>query len=215
MAKKKNAWNWKTILIITLIAALLILLYFDISLYSSLKKAKFDAVNSYVYGEQIQKLAGIGPLKSAHVHADFALFIGGKEISLNMDELHAPESGSVEFWEQADISVFTHLHEGTNNANVIHVHASGITLGMFFNSISGSINESCIVLTGPVESEYCDSGNKRLKAYINGKREGNSQSYVIKDLDKILVSYGDENFSEIQKQIESITNNACIQSAKC
>ena len=35
------------------------------------------------------------------------------------------------------------------------------------------------------------------------------------DLDKILISYGNEDEKQIKKQIDSVTDKACIQSEKC
>ena len=63
------------------------------------------------------------------------------------------------------------------------------------------------------EADYCNLGNARLRFYVNGKPNDEFDNYVIKDLDKILVSYGSESDEEIKKQLDSVTNLAAKYSA--
>ena len=55
---------------------------------------------------------------------------------------------------------------------------------------------------------YCTDGSKTLKFYVNNQPSNEFDNHVIKDLDKILVSYGDEDGVEIGQQLNSITNLA-------
>ena len=57
--------------------------------------------------------------------------------------------------------------------------------------------------------------NKKLKMYVNGKRNDEYAQYDIQDEDKILLSYGDETDKEIQNQLNALTDEACIYSLKC
>ena len=58
------------------------------------------------------------------------------------------------------------------------------------------------------KENYCNDNDRKLKFYVNGQLNNEFYSYVIKDLNKILISYGNEDESEIQKQLDSITNLA-------
>ena len=49
---------------------------------------------------------------------------------------------------------------------------------------------------------------KSLDFFINGKEHPDIGNYVFRDLDKILVSYGDETEEELIKQINSVTDYA-------
>ena len=46
----------------------------------------------------------------------------------------------------------------------------------------------------------------------NGKESNEFENCVFKDLDKILISYGNENEEQIKNQINSITNFASLHS---
>ena len=92
------------------------------------------------------------------------------------------------------------VHVENMKGNEIHKHASGITLGYFFNTLGIEFNENCFV----IEREYCNDDNNELKLYVNNLRNYEYDSYEISDNDKILISYGSESEEEIQGQINSI-----------
>ena len=62
---------------------------------------------------------------------------------------------------------------------------------------------------------FNNNDKKTLKMYINGELNKEFSNYEFKDLDKILISYGNEDEKQIKKQIDSVTDKACIQSEKC
>ncbi len=166
-----------------------------------------------VYSSQLEQLSGVGPLESTHIHADMKIYVNNEYVDLNKEEILSPEFGSLDFWRQAKVNRFTHLHAGENNIDVIHVHATGITLGMFIRSIGGKLEDDCLTLPLSLGGDaYCDSTNKKLNVFINGDKKINYGNYIIQDLDKILITYGT---SDIQQQFDSIGNRACIQSKKC
>ena len=67
-------------------------------------------------------------------------------------------------------------------------------------------NEECITLES--KEKFCNEGNKKLKFFVNGKESNEFENYVFNDLDKILISYGDENQEEIKNQLAEITDFA-------
>jgi len=137
-----------------------------------------------------------GPRGSAHNHADFKVYILGKPLNLN----------SPQFQVMEDI---THLEN--NDGDLLHTHATGITLGYFLGSLGMDLNNECI--TTNTGNQYCNLGKATLKVYAKNQFSNWVQvydpaDYLINDLDKILVSYGSEDDEGINKQQESVTDKA-------
>jgi len=142
------------------------------------------------YVSQLQILSGIGVLGSTHIHADIKIYINGQSIDFSQKKYQVTTS-------------YIHFEDGLGD--VIHVHATGMTIGNLLNSVGINLNNGCLVFGG---QGYCNDKNKKLKFYVNGKLTNEPNSYIINDLDKYLISYGNENDAEIQKQLDSITNLA-------
>ncbi len=139
--------------------------------------------------------AKIGVLGTEHAHADFKVFVNGKAVDF----------GDEKFFHK---SSFLHLDEDENKEiakSLLHKHATGVPLSLFFESVGGSFNDSCLVLPG--QSAYCNGGGKTLKFFVNGEPRGEFGDYVLRNLDKILVSYGDAN-ENVSSQLASITDYA-------
>ena len=147
------------------------------------------------YSSQFQLLTGIGQLGSTHIHADVKVYINGNSIDFSQHKYQLATS-------------FIHFEEGIGD--VVHVHATGMTIGQLFKSLKGGLNNNCIVLE---EQSYCNENTNKLKFYVNRQPNNQFDNYVIHDLDKILVSYGNENDLGIQKQLDYITNLAPQYSA--
>ncbi|MBI2652660.1 hypothetical protein HYX00_04305 [Candidatus Woesearchaeota archaeon] len=142
------------------------------------------------HNTQLQLLSGIGPLGSTHLHADVKVYINGQAIDFSQRKYQLTTS-------------FIHFEGGISDA--IHIHATGLTVGHLLKSVEIDFSNNCIV----VESQsYCNENEKKLKFYVNGQLNNEFDNRVIKDLDKYLISYGNENESEIQKQVGSVTNLA-------
>ena len=147
------------------------------------------------YNNQLSVLSGIGPLGSTHIHSDAKVYINGQSIDFSQRKYQLASS-------------YIHFEDGLGD--VVHVHATGLALGHLFKSLGMDFNNNCIMFE---EKDYCSNNEKKLKFYVNGKLNNQFDNYVIKDLDKYLISYGDENESEIQKQLSTITNLAPEYSA--
>ena len=142
------------------------------------------------HNSQLQFLSGIGVLGSAHLHADVKVYINGQAIDFSQKKYQLTTS-------------FIHFEEGVGD--VIHTHATGLTLGHLFKSLGRDFNDNCIVLDS---QSNCNSDDKTLKFYVNGAKSNEFDNRVIKDLDKYLISYGNDSEAEIQKQLSSVTNLA-------
>ena len=137
-----------------------------------------------------------GPLGSTHDHADIKIYILGKALDFTGRQYQVAHDA---------------VHFENSDGDVIHTHATGITLGFMFEKHRMSIDDNCITLEGG--RQYCSDGNAELKVFVKSISTGWDQiyspaDYIIQDLDKILVTYGTEDGIGIQKQMESVTDKA-------
>ena len=144
----------------------------------------------------------IGVLGSQHIHADWKVYIDGKPVDLtpfamDMSKMDANISSS-----------FIHVDKGAQTrektGDVIHMHAKGVPLWLFFRSIRGDFNESCIAL--PNNKQFCSSESKKLRFYVNGKLNSDFGNYIFTNLDRILISYG--TAEDVQTELNSVTGFA-------
>jgi len=146
----------------------------------------------------------IGILGSQHVHADWKIYIGGKALDFS-DKSHMERMRN-----NMPVSSFIHVDSGApapeKTGDIVHMHASGVPLWVFFKSIGMDFNKDCITLEN--KERFCNDSNKKLKFFVNGKESNEFENYVFNDLDKILISYGDESEEEINNQLASITDFA-------
>ena len=136
-----------------------------------------------------------------HTHADFKVYLEGEQFNFSQEK----------FFDEALVSAFVHVHD--MDGDVIHQHVPGITLGYFFNSLGMEFNSTCFVTDEG--QQFCNSGSKTLKMYVNLQSNQEMGDYEFSDLDKILITFGNEIQDQIQEQMESVTEKSCIQSGKC
>ncbi|MBI4173218.1 MAG: hypothetical protein HY519_00690 [Candidatus Aenigmarchaeota archaeon] len=142
----------------------------------------------------------IGPLGSAHAHADFKVYVNGQEIDFGRPEYDY-------------VNPLAHLH--TNNPNgccVIHIEAENVPLGLFFASLGVRLTDNCFSISG---TAYCNDGRNTVRLYVNGRQSREFGNYVMQDLDHMLVTYGASDQAEISRQLASVASDACIFSGKC
>jgi len=204
--EKNYVMNIALALILIATAGLLVYATKDWFLTESQKTVQMSSTTSFAsFDESIMKngmasKANIGNLGSQHIHADFKVFVNGHSIDFAENKYYM-KSG------------FLHLDDNQNKqdaSGVLHIHATGVPLWIFFRSIGMDFNKDCITLE--TQQKFCNDGNKKLKFFINGKENNDFENYVFKDLDKILISYGDENEEQIRNQLNSITNFASLHS---
>jgi len=152
------------------------------------------------YGIYYLNAAGVGVVDGVHEHADFAVFVHGMRYNFSQEKFMSDEGA---------LSPFVHLHD--MDGDVLHKHASGVTLGYFFESVGMSLNATCLALDAKT---YCADGSNTLRMYVNGLENTLNERYKFKDLDQILITYGQEEII-IQEQVSSVTDKACIYSGKC
>jgi len=131
----------------------------------------------------------IGSVGSTHQHATFKVYLDGNGLNL-LNPKYMVKS--------------QHVHMEGEDADTIHKHATGVTLGYFFKTLGMKLDNSCF--TTDDGNNYCNNGDKTLKFYVNGVRSNDYDQHEIFNNEKYLISYGNENDSEIQKQIDSVSN---------
>ncbi len=139
---------------------------------------------------------------SVHEHADFAVFIEGKQLDFSTPQFQSTESHELD----PDI----HLHDGVGT--VVHKHKAIIPLSDFFASLGVKFDDRCLMVDG---QEFCTDQNE-LAMYVNGVKNDSLGLYVFHDLDTILVTAGKAQTEiEISKQLTTLTNDSCVYSEKC
>lgn len=139
--------------------------------------------------------------EKVHEHADFAVYLDGKKFDFTLPKYQSSKENPLN--EDA------HLHDG--NGEVTHKHRKGVTLGYFFNTIGMKFDNQCFATDDG--KQYCNTIDKKLKMYVNGKENTQFGDYEFTDLDRILITYGGE--TGVTDQIGSISDDACLYSEKC
>lgn len=142
----------------------------------------------YNYTQHPPRTAGFGVVGSAHEHAAFKLFINNEE--------------PVNFGQSQYNVMSSYIHFEDNNGAIIHRHATGVDLGFLFESIKMKFDDHCITLLNG--TSYCNEGDKTLKFFVNGVRNDVYGKYVLKDQDKILLTYGNETQEQIEGQLRTL-----------
>ncbi len=138
----------------------------------------------------------IGILGSQHIHADFKVYVNGQALDFAKQEYYMKSS-------------FMHVDNSQDRddaSGVLHMHAKKVPLWLFFRSLGINLTKDSLTLS---DGQVLKNGNgKTLKFYLDGKKVDELGDYSFQPLDKLLISYGPENDSEIQTQINSVTNFA-------
>lgn len=136
-----------------------------------------------------------------HEHADFAVYLNGQKFDFTPAKYQSSETNPLD--------PDAHLHDG--NGEITHKHRKGITLGYFFKTIGMKFDSQCFVTDDG--KQYCNTADKKLSMYVNGKENTAFGNYEFTDLDKILITYGDQ--TAVANQITSVSDDACLYSEKC
>lgn len=130
---------------------------------------------------------GAGPLGDAHEHASLLTIIHEDTFDFSSDSYQVQNN-----W----------IHFENRDSATIHRHATGVTLGYLFDSLGIELNDECYVFLDA--RSFCTDDNYSLKFYINGEETSSITDYVIRDDDRILISYGDETEDGISAQLDRL-----------
>ena len=137
---------------------------------------------------------GVGEIGSEHVHAAFSVILDWTFVDFD----------PIRYSKNAFANDYIFMM-GDGSYNIIHRHASGATLGMFFDSLGMKYVGECFILPEGTKNgrgepferlEFCDEGDKKLKMYVNGKLNEDNENYIIQDNGQILIAYDEKNKPE-------------------
>ncbi len=144
----------------------------------------------YLIIKSVGTSTSLGSVGSTHEHVDFKVYINGQQIDFSRPRYQLR-------------SQYVHVEGGVGE--VVHKHATGVTMAYFLNTVGIKLTNNCISVD---DVDYCSQGDKTPKVYVNGKPISDYESYELRDLDKVLVSYGSETPEQIEQQLSTITDLA-------
>lgn len=140
------------------------------------------------------------PAIPVHYHANFAVFIDGKQADFTSPSLMHIKPCTNDEHESSDPKENVHLHDQVGN--VVHVHANGISWQIFFSTIKFNLPEK--------------ANEKIMSVYSAGKQV--SQGYLdeeIKPQDQLLIHIASKSAVQsisddplLQKEEEAVGTNA-------
>ncbi len=145
----------------------------------------------------------------ANTHADFALFINGKQVDFNQPQYTAKSGADVGF---------------DTGGKTVAAQKQLTTWDSFFRSVGmqlidstvpgGTIAKTCLTMADG--TKYCQDATNTFKFYVNGvKIDGIDNSNIV-DLDQVLISYGPEKPAQVvSDQLPKLTAQACQLSNRC
>ncbi|MEM2856894.1 MAG: hypothetical protein QW416_07330 [Candidatus Nitrosocaldaceae archaeon] len=143
-------------------------------------------VGVYAYIQNPPETSKFGAVGSTHIHSIMLIMADGKQV--------------IDFSQDDYQLKSPYIHFEYKNGYKVHMHATNVNLGYLFKTLGMEFNSNCLKLND--DMSYCNNGNKTLKFYVNGERNYEYDKYVFKDLDKLLISYGDEDEMQINRELE-------------
>jgi len=143
---------------------------------------------------------------ATHYHANFAVYINGQREQFNGPQYYEEVAactahGTIQPAQRA------HMHDNINS--VIHVHDDGVTWQQFFNNLGWTLGPNFIQTDQ--QKLYLEDATNKLNIELNGQNLTDLTSIanvVIKDRDRLLISYGDIDAKTLQSEYNSVPNTA-------
>jgi len=130
---------------------------------------------------------GAGALGSEHVNISHLVRIFGDKFDFSTSAYQIKSS-----W----------IHFEGGNGNIIHRHASGVTMGYLFETLGLTLTDECYIFKDG--KEFCSNEDFSLKFYINNQQVDSILDYIGQGNDRILISYGNETPEEIEEQLREL-----------
>ena len=145
------------------------------------------------------------PEDAVHYHANFALYINGQREPFSGPSYYEETTGCA---EHDDITPGERAHMHGNINDVVHVEDQAVTWGHFFANLGWYVGKDFIQSSQKV---FLPDEQNQLSLILNGQDLTGISSItntVIKNEDRLLVSYGSEKTDELQKRYQSIPSTA-------
>jgi hypothetical protein len=141
--------------------------------------------------------------EKTHYHANFAVYINGEQEKFASPKYYSEVALCSESGKLTDPRERAHMHD--NVYDVVHVHDNAVTWGMFFQNLGWVIDPSAISGGG---NAYTPDDQHKITFMLNGQKADTISQKVIKDEDRLLVSYGNGAGDELQKESKSVASTA-------
>ena len=138
---------------------------------------------------------GAGTLGDEHEHAAMNVIIFGDKFDFSSPTFQVKNS---------------YIHFENHDGETVHRHASGVTLGFLFKTLKIGLTDECFIF--PDKREFCTNEDYSLKFFINHQKVPSVQDFVLKDGDRILISYGNENSTQIDEQLARVDSAVIARS---
>ena len=135
-----------------------------------------------------------GALGSEHSHAGILM-----EIFADTFDFSAPAYQIKSSW----------IHFEGRDGSTIHKHATGVTLGYLFDTLSIGLDDQCIVFKDG--RNFCTNEDYKLKFFVNGEESADIRDLEVAENDKILITYGGETPEEIEMLLKRLDDQQLMK----
>ncbi|HSX36415.1 MAG TPA: hypothetical protein VLH84_05790 [Patescibacteria group bacterium] len=142
-----------------------------------------------------------------HYHANFAVYLNGRRETFKGAQYYQEVAVCSATNDIALPQQRAHMHDNINS--VIHVHDHAATWGQFFENLGWYIGPDFIETDGG--AMYQAQGDTKLNIMLNGQNYTGLTpitNTVIKDQDRLLVSFGDIDGATLQKEFKTVPATA-------
>jgi hypothetical protein len=140
---------------------------------------------------------GAGMLNDEHEHASILVRIHGDKFDFSLPPYQVKSP---------------YIHFEGEDGNTIHRHASNVPLGFLFNSIKIGFTDECFIFPDQTpQYTFCTDEKYSLKFYVNHEKVDSIVDYVIKEGDRILISYGNQNQTQIDEQLRELDSQMILR----
>ena len=101
------------------------------------------------------------------------------------------------------------IHFEGRDGTTIHKHATGVTLGYLFDSLSLGVDDQCYVF--PDGKSFCTNEDFILKFFINGEQVSDIRDHDSMESDRVLIVFGAETPEEIDRYLLQIENQIFVK----
>jgi len=142
-----------------------------------------------------------------HFHANFALYINGQREQFKSSLYYQEEAVCSSVNGLTSPQQRAHMHDNINS--VIHVHDHAVTWGQFFENLGWYIGPDFIETADG--TMYRNDGDSQLHIVKNGQDFtglGAITNTLIKDRERLLVSFGNIDDATLQQEFKTVPNTA-------
>lgn len=151
------------------------------------------------------RLAALPAAPVVHYHANWAVFVDGQRLDL-ADERYMEDVVRCKM-DPTQVEPEDRVHMHNMNADVVHVHHAGSTWGHLLANLGFGIGDDYLFTdTG---QRLTETPGRTLKFVLNGQEVSSIRNLLIRNEDRLLISFGPETAEEVtQTQFSQVASTA-------